>query len=41
LGLAAAALVVTRFGPKSLAARGLTRLGLFDLLRKPLERGRR
>jgi glycosyltransferase involved in cell wall biosynthesis len=41
LGLAAAALVITRFGPKLLAARGLARLGLFDLLRTTVERGRR
>ena len=41
LGLAAAALVVTRFGPKALAAVAMARLGVFGRAQRVLERRRR
>ena len=41
LAAGAATLVVVRFGPKTIAARGLARLGLFERARRSLERRRR
>lgn len=41
LGLAAAALVLTRFGPKALAAQALMRFGVFGRAQTELERRRR
>jgi glycosyltransferase involved in cell wall biosynthesis len=41
LAAVCASLVVIRFGPKTIAARGLARLGLFTRARRALERRRR
>ena len=41
LAVGAATLVIGRFGPKAIAARGLARLGVFDRARRSVERRRR
>ena len=40
-GVAVAVLIVARFGPKTIVARGLAWLGLFDRVRRTIERRRR